>query len=96
MSDYRNRNDLLQRDSPYDDLNARPSNAASGWVAGGVLLLIVIGLAFGISRMPNEANHNTAVHAPPPITQPSGPGSRTYSPTLMSPAQTSTPARPQP
>ena len=37
MSDYRNPNDPLQRDLPYD-LNARTGNVASGWIAGGVFL----------------------------------------------------------
>jgi hypothetical protein len=100
MSDYRNPNDPLQRDSPYD-LNARIGNVASGWVAGGVFLVIVIGLAFGIGHMPNQANHNTNVNnAPPSTVQPSGPAGRTYSPTPMSPiqapAQTPAPAQPQP
>jgi hypothetical protein len=95
MSNYPNPDD--QRDSLYHP-NARTGNAASGWAAGGILLLIVIGLAFGISHIPNnETPHNTTVNnAPPPITQPIGPGSRTYSPTPMSPTQTPTPQQPQP
>lgn len=102
MSDYRNPNDALQRNSPCD-LNARTGNTASGWIAGGVFLVIVIGLVFGIGHMPNQANHSTTVNnAPPPMLQPapSGPAGRTYSPTPMSsvqgPAQTPAPAQPQP
>ncbi|MGA8610886.1 MAG: hypothetical protein WB760_04075 [Xanthobacteraceae bacterium] len=101
MSDYRYPNDPLQRDSPYD-LNARTGNVASGWIAGGVFLVIVIGLVFGIGHMPNQANHNTPVNNASPMAQPvpSGPASRTYSPTPMSPiqspAQTPAPAQPQP
>jgi hypothetical protein len=100
MSDYRNPNDPLQRDSPYD-LNVRTGNVASGWIAGGVFLVIVIGLAFGIGHTPNQANHGTtANNTSPPAVQPSGPASRTYSPTpmspLQSPAQTPAPAQPQP
>jgi hypothetical protein len=93
MSDYRNLNDPSRRDSPYD-LNARTRNAASGWIAGGVLLLILIGLAFGVGHMPNQGNSNTvANNTPPPATEstPSGPAGRTYSPTPMSPTQTPTP-----
>jgi hypothetical protein len=89
MSDYRNLDDPLQRDSP-NDLNARTGNAASGWIAGGVFLLILIGLAFGVGHMPNQGNSNTvANNPPPPATQPapSGPATRTYSPTPMSPMQ---------
>jgi hypothetical protein len=92
MSDYRNQNDPLQRDSPYD-LNARTGNVASGWVAGGVLLAVVIGLVLGIGHMPNQANHNTTVNnASPPMVQPSGPASRTYSPTPMNPERNPAPA----
>jgi hypothetical protein len=96
MSDYRNPNDPLQRDSPYD-LNARTGNAASGWIAGAVFLVIVIGIAFGIGHMPNQANTNTTGNNVP-ATQPapSGPASRTFSPTPMSPPQTPTPAPAQP
>jgi hypothetical protein len=101
MSDYRNPNDLLQRDSPYD-LNARTGNVASGWIAGGVFLVILIGLVFGIGHLPNQAKQNTPVNNASPMAQPapSGPATRTYSPTPMSPvqnpAQTPAPAQPQP
>lgn len=91
MSEYRNPNDPLQRDLPYD-LNSRTGNVASGWVAGGVFLVIVIGLVLDIGHMPNQANHNTTIDsASPPAAQPSGPASRTYSPTPMNPEQNATP-----
>jgi uncharacterized iron-regulated membrane protein len=104
MSDYRNPNDPSWRDSPYD-LNARTGNATSGWIAGGVFLLILIGLAFGVGHMPNHGNNNSvANNTPPPTTQPAptGPATHTFSPTPMSPAQSptrtpvpdSTPAQP--
>jgi len=100
MSDYRNPNDPSWHDSPYD-LNARAGNATSGWIAGGVFLVIIVGLAFGIGHMPNHGNHDTVTNSiPPPATQPapSGPARQTYSPTPMSPAQNpaqnSAPAQP--
>jgi hypothetical protein len=88
MSDYNNPNDPSRRDSPYD-LNARRGNAASGWIAGGVFLVIIIGLAFGIGHMPNRADNGNAAANNAPATQPapSGPATRTYSPTPMSPGQ---------
>jgi hypothetical protein len=98
MSDYRNPNDLSRRDSPYDP-NAPTSKVASGWIAAGVFLVLIIALAFGIGHMPNHAGNNTvANNAPPPATQPAqgGPASRTYSPTPMSPAQNPNPSQPQP
>jgi hypothetical protein len=105
MSDYNNPNDPSRRDSSYD-LNARSRNAASGWIAGGVFLVIIIGLAFGVGHMPNHGkNDSTAVNgSPPPATQPapSGPATRTYSPApsptpmspMPNPAQTQAPAQP--
>ena len=68
-------------------------------IAGGVFLVIVIGLVFGIGHMPNQSTQSTTVNnAPPPMTQPApaGTASRTYSPTPMSPPQTPAPAQPQP
>jgi hypothetical protein len=92
MSDYRNPNDPSRRDSPYD-LNARTDNVASGWIAGGVFLVIIIGLAFGVGHMPNHGNSNMVVNNAPPATQPapSGPASRTYSPVPMNPAMSPAP-----
>ena len=95
MSDYNNPNDPSRRDSPYD-LNARSGNVASGWIAGAVFLVIILGLAFGIGHMPNHGNSNTvANNTPPAATQPapSGPATHTYSPTLMSPPQNQAPAQ---
>jgi hypothetical protein len=92
MSDYRNPNDPSWRDSPYN-FNARSGNVASGWIAGGVFLVIVIGLAFGVGHMPNHGNNSpnntTANNTSMPATQPapSGPAGRTYSPTPMSPME---------
>jgi hypothetical protein len=88
MSDYRNPDDPSRPDSPYD-LNGRTGNAASGWIAGGVFLVIIIGLAFGVGHMPNHGNDTPATDTSAPATQPapSGPASRTYSPTPMSPMQ---------
>jgi hypothetical protein len=96
MSDYNNPNDPSRRDSPYDP-NVRAGNAASGWIAGGVFLVIILGLAFGVGHMPNHGNSNSvANNTPPPATQPapSGPATHTYSATPMSPPQNPAPAQP--
>jgi hypothetical protein len=98
MSDYRNSSDPARRDVPYD-LNARTSNVASGWIAAGVFLVLVIGLAFGIGHAPNHDNNNSAANNPPPTaTQPapSGPAGRTYTTTPMSPPQNPVPSQAQP
>jgi hypothetical protein len=83
MSDYRNPDDRLR------DPDMRTRNAASGWIAGGVFLVIIIGLAFGVGHMPNHGNTSApAINASTPATQQpptTGPATRTYSPASPAP-----------
>jgi len=101
MSEYRNPNDQWGRDTAYD-LNARSGNAGWGWVAGAVLLVILLALAFGIGRAPNHAGLNMAANNTPTLNQPaptpSGPASHAYTPAPMNPANPPllNPAHPQP
>src|SRR5579872_5646136 len=58
MSDFRNSdlgepNDPLRRDYRYDE-DARSANAAWGWIAGAVFVVIVLLVAFGIGHSPNS------------------------------------------
>lgn len=57
MTDYRDPNDPLRRDTVYDP-NVRSSNAAWGWIAGIVFLGIIVALAFGVGRSPNQSGTN--------------------------------------
>ena len=102
MSDYRNANDPWGRDSPYD-LNARGGSSVWGWIAGAVFLVIILALAFGSSRAPNQAgannmaDNNTVAHSQPaPV--PSGPAGTAFSPVPVNPANPTplNPAQPQP
>lgn len=80
MSDFRDPNDPLRRDEVYDP-NVRSSNAAWGWIAGIVFLGIIVALAFGVGKSPNNGGTNVANNTPPPVSQPApGPGSRTFTP----------------
>jgi hypothetical protein len=96
MSDYRDANDPLQRNTPYD-LNARDKGGALAWIAGGVLVAILVGFAVGINHTntagnsgPNVASNNTpTVNRPAP--PPNGPASPVFTPTPMTPSNTAPP-----
>jgi hypothetical protein len=89
MSEFRDPNDPLGRDTPYD-LNARRDGAGWGWAAGAVVVIILVALAFGIGRNPsNQAGTNVAANNPPltqPSPAPSGPAGSAFSPAPMNPS----------
>jgi hypothetical protein len=95
MSEYRNPNDPLGRDSPYD-LNARQGGAWT-WIAGAVLVIILVAFAVGVRHAPNNAGPNMAANNTPtlnqPAPQPSGPASRAFTPSPGGPTPTA-PAKP--
>jgi hypothetical protein len=92
MTDYRDPNDPLRRDTVYDP-NVRSSNAAWGWIAGIVFLGIIVALAFGVGRSPNQNGTNVANNTPPAATQNvPGPANRNMAPAPNNPA----PASPAP
>jgi hypothetical protein len=94
MSDYRNPNDPLRSDTPYDP-NVRGTNATWGWIAGAVFLVVVLAIAFGIGHSPNQSGTNVANNTPPATQMapaPNGPANPAYTPAPMSPR----PAAPQP
>jgi len=100
MSEFSNPNDPLRRDSPYD-LNARQGGVGT-WIAGAVLVIVLVALAVGINHAPNRAganmtaNNTSALNQPAP--KPTGPASRAFTPTPMNPsglgAAPTTPAKP--
>lgn len=98
MSEFRNSNDPLNRDTPYD-LNARRGSGAWGWIAGAVLIAILVGLAFGVGRTPNQgtnvASNNAPITGTQPAPAPGGPGSPAYKPAPLNPANPA-PANPAP
>jgi hypothetical protein len=92
MSDFRDPNDPLRREPMYDP-NVRGSNAAWGWIAGIVFLGIIVALAFGVGRSPNQGGTNVANNTPPAATQAiPGPASRSFTPAPNNPM----PANPTP
>jgi hypothetical protein len=82
MSDYRDPNDPLMRNTAYEPAAGR-TGTVWGWIAAAVFLVIILGIAFGVGHEPNRFASNEAV--PPPVTHPSP---------LAPPAATTNPARP--
>lgn len=97
--DYRNTDDPLRRNAPYDP-DTRAMNAAWGWIAAAVFLVVVLAVAFGIGHQPgpvNTASNDTsppaATHMAPPVNMAPKPGATTLAPSApLSP----TPAAPAP
>jgi hypothetical protein len=93
-SDYRNPNDPLRREPPYDP-DARAMNATWGWIAAAVFLVVVLAVAFGIGHQPGQFNTASndatppATHmAAPPVTMAPNPAATNPSmaPTVPAPA----------
>ena len=76
MSDYRDPNDPMWRNTPYT-ADQRGYNATWGWVAGAVFLVIVLAIAFGVRNEPTHTASNdpapSAHVAPPPAINPASP-----------------------
>jgi hypothetical protein len=92
MSDFQN-DDPFRRDARLDP-DARAANAAWGWVAAAIFLVVVLAVAFGVGHQPGQNGINTASNdAPPALTQMSHPSA--MSPSAPAPSSTlGTPAAP--
>jgi hypothetical protein len=94
MSDYRDPNDPMWRDTPYT-ASERGYSATWGWVAGAVFLVIVLAIALGVR---NEPTHTAANDTAPtahvtPAPKPASPAN----PSVMArPAPVPAPAQPAP
>jgi hypothetical protein len=88
MSDYRNANDPLQRNTSQD-LNVRDTGGALAWIAGAVLVVILAAFAFGINyaNTTNNSGPKVASNNAPALNQPpSGPASPAFTPAPMNPS----------
>jgi hypothetical protein len=70
---YRNDNDPLRPNEPYDP-DARAMNATWGWIAAALFLVVVLAVAFGIGHQPGQVNTASndsalppAIHMAPPL-----------------------------
>jgi hypothetical protein len=77
MSDFRNPNDPLWRDTSYD--SGTPSYGSAGaWIAGAAVVVVVLLIAFGVRHEPSQIASNDIAPpaatrmAPPPATVPPG------------------------
>jgi hypothetical protein len=100
--DYRNSDDPLRRDAPYDP-DSHAMNAAWGWIAAAVFLVVVLAVAFGIGHQPgpvNTASIDTmppaATRMAPPITPSPAPGATTLAPSIAPAPISPTPITPAP
>jgi hypothetical protein len=73
MSDYRDPNDPMYRNTAYEPAE-RSTGTSWGWIAGAVFLVIVLALAFGVGHEPSRVASNNAIppetSAPAPSTMP--------------------------
>jgi hypothetical protein len=98
--DYRNSNDPLGRNPPFDP-DARAMNATWGWIAAAIFLVVVLAVAFGIGHQPGQGGMNTASNdtAPPAASHmmpPTNPTPPTFAPAPASPAPNTPAQRSQP
>jgi cell division protein FtsN len=103
MSNYGNYdpNDPLRREPPYDP-DAKAMNAAWGWIAAAVFLVVVLAVAFGIGHQPgsintasNDSTPPAVQHMAPPVTPAPAPGVTTVKPDAPTPI-TPAPGAPTP
>jgi len=89
--DYRNPEDPFWRDAKMDP-EAGAANAAWGWIAAAMFLVVILAAAFGIGHRPGQNAINTAsdVATPPAATHTVPPA------TVPPPAISSAPAAPAP
>ena len=95
MSNYGNYdpNDPLRREPPYDP-DAKAMNAAWGWIAAAVFLVVVLAVAFGIGHEPGSINTASNDSTPPAVQHMTPPAATT--PSFAPGATTTTPAAPTP
>ena len=84
MSNYGNfdQNDPLRREPPYDP-DAKAMNAAWGWIAAAVFLVVVLAVAFGIGHEPGAINTASNDSTPPAVQHMTPPAA---GPTTITPA----------
>ncbi len=83
MSDYRDPNDPMWRNTTYDP-DTRGSGTSWGWIAAALFLVVVLAIVFGVKHEPNQQTASNEPPASSHMTNPAAPP--------MTPGQPSTPA----
>jgi hypothetical protein len=96
MSNYGNYdpNDPLRREPPYDP-DAKAMNAAWGWIAAALFLVVVLAVAFGIGHEPG-AIHTASNDSTPPAVQHMNPPTVTPAPNPTTAPNAPAPITPAP
>jgi hypothetical protein len=91
MSNY-DYNDPMRRDQAYDPV-AGETNAKWGWLAAAILVVVIIGLAVGMSRQQSGPRTAQNESGPPAVTRMAPPpaASAPITPAPNSPAQRTQP-----
>ena len=93
MSDYRNPNDPMWQGGEYEPAG-RSYGSGWGWIAGAVVLVVLVAIIFGAGRGPtktafNENRPTGDLAAPPPAPGAVNPAYRGSTPPPANPAPTS-------
>lgn len=93
--DYRDPDDPLRRDARLD-LDARAANAAWGWIAAAVFLVVVLAVAFGIGHQGQQGTKTASndVMPPPPAMSRMNPPATAPAPVTPAPLITPAPSTP--
>ncbi len=101
MSDYRNPNfdysdpnDPLRHDTRFDP-DLRSANAAWGWIAAAVFLVVVLAIAFGVGRQGQLGTNTASNDTAPPAMSRMNPPPATSNMTNPAPAMTPAPKAPE-
>jgi hypothetical protein len=84
MSDYRDPNDPMWRNTTYDP-DTRGSGTSWGWIAAALFLVVVLAIVFGVKHEPTQ----TASNEPPAssrMTNPAAPPATPGQPSTPAPA----------
>jgi hypothetical protein len=95
--DYRNSNDPLRRDPPFDP-DERAMNSTWGWIAAAIFVVVILAVAFGVGHEPGQSGINTASNdvMPPAATRMAPPVTPAPPAKAAPPAATPAPISPAP
>jgi hypothetical protein len=102
MSDYRNQDsDYFHPEDPFRhdaklDPDVRAANAAWGWIAAALFLVVILAVVFGVGHQSGQTGTNTASNdvTPPAATRMAPPPAMAHAPAIPAPLITPAPNTP--